>query len=60
MQDNNVIDHLRVSTNVPKDENVEIAHVVGDQSDGDNESEADFYQPVGLSPMKTRNNLGSA
>lgn len=55
-----MIDHLRVSTNVPKDENIQIAQVIGDQSDGDNESEADFYQPVGLSPMKTRNNLGSA
>ena len=56
-------EHLRVSTVNADDEApakyIEIA--MANQSDDDNgeenddgESEADFYQPVGLSPMKTK------
>ena len=58
------IEHLRVSTVKETDDQnatkyVEIA-MAGDQSDDDGqESEADFYQPIGLSPYKSRNDTGS-
>ena len=57
------MENLRVSGGVKDDYNpnqyVEIN--MANQSDDDGESEADFYQPVGLSPNKgsTRNEKGS-
>ena len=53
-------EQLRVSY-VPQEDVMEIAQMAGQISDddGDGESEADFYKPVGLSPMKSRVETGT-
>ena len=43
---------------VPQEEVLQIAQMAVEASD-DGESEADFYKPVGLSPVKSRHESGT-